>query len=104
FDQKYTGPQYANDYTGSPGFRLYRIRPYSIGQFAISQQIQGGLKLGVTVNNVFNSRAITSISTASSGAPTVTVNGKTYQSGYGMLDQFNFLPPRSFLLTAGIAF
>ncbi|WP_203311082.1 TonB-dependent receptor [Sphingomonas beigongshangi] len=104
FDQKYTGPQYASDYNGSPGFRLYRIRPYSIGQFAISQEIEGGLKLGVTVTNVFNSRAVTNIATASTGAPTVTVNGTKYQSGYGQLDQFNYLPPRSFLLTAGIAF
>lgn len=104
FDQKYTGPQYASDYNGSPGFRLYRIRPYSIGQFAISQEIEGGLKLGVTVTNVFNSRAVTNIATASTGAPTVTVAGTKYQSGYGQLDQFNYLPPRSFLLTAGIAF
>lgn len=104
FDQKYTGPQYANDYNGSPGFRLYRIRPYSIGQFAISQTFEGGLKLGVTVNNVFNSRAVTQIATSITGAPTTTINGKSYQSGYGQLDQFNYLPPRSFLLTAGISF
>jgi len=62
------------------------------------------LKLGVTVNNVFNSRAVTQIATSSTGAPTTTINGKSYQSGYGQLDQFNYLPPRSFLLTAGISF
>lgn len=104
FDQKYTGPQYANDYNGSPDFRLYRIRPYGIGQFAISQTFDGGLKLGVTVNNVFNSRAVTQIATSSSGAPTTTINGTKYQSGYGQLDQFSYLPPRSFLLTAGLSF
>ena len=37
FSQKYTGTQYATEYSGSPGYRLYRIRPYSIGDFAISQ-------------------------------------------------------------------
>ncbi|WP_029623919.1 TonB-dependent receptor [Sphingomonas sp. PAMC 26617] len=100
FDQRFTGPQYANEYTGSPDYRLYRIRPYSIGEFAISQEIQGGLRLGVTVNNVFNSRAVTAISTSATGAP-VTAG---YQNGYGQLDQFNYLPPRSFLLSARIGF
>jgi len=40
-----------------------------------------------TVSNVFNSRAITTIST-----------GKTY----GVDDQFSFLPPRSFLVDARV--
>ena len=34
FNQKYTGPQYATEFSGSPGFRLYRVKPYSIGEFA----------------------------------------------------------------------
>ena len=100
FDQKFTGPQYASEYNGSPGYRLYRIRPYSIGEFAISQEFKGGLRLGVTVNNVFNSRAVTAISTSASGAP---VTGG-FQSGYGQLDQFSYLPPRSFLASARIKF
>jgi iron complex outermembrane recepter protein len=104
FDQKFTGPQYASEYNGSPGYRLYRIRPYSIGEFAISQEFKGGLRLGVTVNNVFNSRAVTAISNSATGAPTTTINGVAYQSGYGQLDQFNYLPPRSFLASARIKF
>jgi iron complex outermembrane receptor protein len=104
FNQKYTGPQYATEYSGSPGFRLYRIRPYSIGDFAISQEIGKSLRLGVTVNNVFNSRAVTAIANSSSGAPTTTINGKSYQSGYGQADQFNYLPPRSFQVSARLKF
>ena len=103
FSQKYTGPQYASEYSGSPDFRLYRIKPYSIGDFAISEDL-GNLRLGVTVNNVFNSRAVTAISTSSSGAPTTLANGVSYQSGYGQLDQFSYLPPRSFQVSARIKF
>ena len=99
FSQKYTGLQYATEYSGSPGFRLYRIKPYSIGDFAISQDF-GHLRLGVTVNNVFNSRAVTAIGNSSSGAP--TANG--FQSGYGQLDQFSYLPPRSFQVSARLKF
>ncbi len=116
FSQKYVGPQYATELSstangvstvlGLPGggVRLYRIRPYSIGDFSISQDIDGGLRLGVTVNNVFNSRAITAIANSTSGAPTTAVNGVTYQAGYGQGDQFSFLPPRSFLVDARIRF
>lgn len=103
FSQKYTGLQYATEYSGSPGFRLYRIKPYSIGDFAIRQDF-GHLRLGVTVNNVFNSRAVTAISNSASGAPTTSINGKSYQNGYGQLDQFNYLPPRSFQVDARIKF
>jgi iron complex outermembrane receptor protein len=104
FNQKYTGPQYATEFNGNPTLRLYRIKPYSIGDFAISQEIGKNLRLGVTVNNVFNSRAVTAISNSSSGAPTVTVNGTSYQNGYGQLDQFNYLPPRSFQVSARLKF
>jgi iron complex outermembrane receptor protein len=104
FNQKYTGPQYATEFNGNPNLRLYRIKPYSIGDFAISQEIGKNLRLGVTVNNVFNSRAVTAISNSSSGAPTVTVNGTSYQNGYGQLDQFNYLPPRSFQVSARLKF
>ncbi len=104
FNQKYTGPQYATEFSGNPDLRLYRIRPYSIGDFAISQEIGKNLRLGVTVNNVFNSRAVTAIANSSSGAPTVTINGKSYQSGYGQADQFSYLPPRSFQVSARLKF
>jgi len=104
FNQKYTGPQYATEFSGNPDLRLYRIKPYSIGDFAISQEIGKNLRLGVTVNNVFNSRAVTAIANSSSGAPTVTVNGTSYQNGYGQLDQFNYLPPRSFQVSARLKF
>jgi len=104
FNQKYTGPQYATEFNGNPNLRLYRIKPYSIGDFAISQEIGKNLRLGVTVNNVFNSRAVTAISNSASGAPTVTINGTSYQNGYGQLDQFNYLPPRSFQVSARLKF
>ena len=114
FSQKYTGPQYATEFSSvsngvttalatAGGERLYRIKPYSIGEFAMSRDF-GNLRLGVTVNNVFNSRAITSIANSGSGAPTATINGVTYQTGYGQGDQFSFLPPRSFLVDARIKF
>ena len=104
FNQKYTGPQYATEFSGNPDLRLYRIKPYSIGDFAISQEIGKNLRLGVTVNNVFNSRAVTAIANSSSSAPIVTVNGTSYQNGYGQLDQFNYLPPRSFQVSARLKF
>lgn len=104
FNQKYTGPQYATEFNGNPDLRLYRIKPYSIGDFAISQEIGKNLRLGVTVSNVFNSRAVTAIANSSSGAPTVTINGTSYQNGYGQLDQFNYLPPRSFQVSARLKF
>lgn len=104
FNQKYTGPQYATEFNGNPNLRLYRIKPYSIGDFAISQEIGKNLRLGVTVNNVFNSRAVTSIANSSSGAPTVTINGTSYQNGYGQADQFSYLPPRSFQVSARLKF
>jgi iron complex outermembrane receptor protein len=100
FNQKYTGPQYATEFDGNPALRLYRIKPYSIGDFAISQEIGKNLRLGVTVSNVFNSRAVTAIANSSSGAPT----DKGFQSGYGQLDQFNYLPPRSFQVSARLKF
>ncbi|WP_066589835.1 TonB-dependent receptor [Sphingomonas pruni] len=99
FNQKYTGPQYATEFDGNPDLRLYRIKPYSIGDFAISQEIKN-LRLGVTVNNVFNSRAVTAISNDKTGAP--TTNG--FQNGYGLKDQFSYLPPRSFQVSARLKF
>ncbi len=95
FSQKFTGPQYANEFNRNPNFRLYRIAPYSTGEFAISKEFGEFFRIGASVSNVFNSRAVTAISTSSSGAPTITVNGVSYQNGYGQLDQFNYLPPRS---------
>lgn len=104
FNQKYTGTQYASEYSGSPGYRLYRIKPYSVGEFAISQEIGERFRIGATVSNLFNSRAMTAISNSASGAPTTVIGGTSYQSGYGQLDQFNYLPPRSFLVDARVKF
>jgi iron complex outermembrane receptor protein len=101
FSQKFTGPQYATELsaavTASDGTRMYRISPYSTGEFAISQEIGTRFRIGATVSNVFNSRAITAIS---NGA-TSTLNG---QVAYGGADQFNFLPPRSFLMDVRIKY
>lgn len=115
FSQKYVGPQYATELSSVAngaiailavpgGERLYRIRPYSIGDFSISQDVARRLRLGVTVINVFNSRAVTSIANSGAGAPTAVASGATYQTGYGQGDQFSFLPPRSFLVDARLRF
>ncbi|SDA22277.1 iron complex outermembrane recepter protein [Sphingomonas sp. NFR15] len=104
YNHKYTGTQYGTEYSGSPGYRLYRIKPYSIGEFAISQDIDKSFQIGVTVSNVFNSRAVTAISNSGSGAPQTVIIGTSYQSGYGQLDQFNYLPPRSFLVDVRVKF
>jgi iron complex outermembrane receptor protein len=98
FSQKFTGPQYATEFDGNPNIRLYRIASYSFGEFAMSQEIGEHFRIGLTVSNVFNSRAVTAIANSSSGAPTTTINGVKYQSGYGQLDQFSYLPPRSFMV------
>lgn len=55
----------------------------------------------MTVNNVFNNRAITSIGTSSTGA---AKNGAGLQTGYGTADAFSFLPPRSALVSARVKF
>ncbi len=104
FSQKFTGVQFANEFNGNPNLRLYRIAPYSTGEFAISKEFGKFFRIGATVSNVFNSRAITAISTSSSGAPTLTVGTTTYQNGYGQLDQFNFLPPRSAMVDVRVKF
>lgn len=101
FSQKFTGPQYATELssavTTTDGIRMYRISPYSTGEFAISQEIGPRFRIGATVSNVFNSRAITAIS---NGGTTVA-NGQTYYAG---ADQFNFLPPRSFLMDVRVKY
>lgn len=96
YSQKFTGTQYATEFNGNPLVRLYRIKPFSTGEFAVSQQVGPHFRIGMSVSNVFNNRSITSIGNSSSGAPAVTIGGTTYQNGYGQADQFNFLPPRSF--------
>lgn len=88
FSQKFTGSQFASEYSGS-GPRNYRIESYGVGEFAISQEIGERFRIGATVSNVFNSRAITAIAT-----------GKTY----GVDDQFSFLAPRSFMVDARVKF
>lgn len=101
FNQKFTGPQYATELSSSvtttDGIRMYRISPYSTGEFAISQDVGQHFRIGATVSNVFNSRAITAIS---NGGTTV-VNGQTYYAG---ADQFNFLPPRSFMVDVRVKY
>jgi len=84
YSQKFTGPQYANEYsTAAAGsYRQYRISGYNTGEFAIAQEFGKNYRLGLTISNVFDSRAITSISTGT----------------YGTSDQYSFLPPRSFLM------
>jgi iron complex outermembrane recepter protein len=114
YTQKFTGPAYGTEYTNAAGTtifanpttgeRLYRIAPYSVGDFAVSTDVGEHFRIGLTVSNVFNDRAITAISTSGTGAPTVVAGGITNQIGYGQLDAFNFLPPRSFLVDARIKF
>ena len=92
FNQKFTGAQYAKEFSvlpAAPDFRQYRISPYSTGEFAISQEVGEHFRIGATVSNVFNSRAITAIS-----------NGKTY----GVDDQFSVLPPRSFMVDVRVKY
>lgn len=101
FTQKFTGASYASEYSGLVGERLYRIAAYSMGDFAISQDIGRNFRIGMTVNNVFNSRAISSISTSSTGA---TKNAAGLQTGYGTSDEFSFLPPRSALVSVRVKF
>ena len=96
YSQKFQGDQFAKEFDGNPNTRIYRIKGYSTGEFAASQEIGQNLRIGVTVSNVFNNRAITSISSSATGAPTTVINGVSYQTGYGQADTFNFLPPRSF--------
>jgi iron complex outermembrane receptor protein len=62
------------------------------------------LRIGMTVSNVIDSRAMTAISTCAAGAPTKGVSGVTYQTGYGQQDAFNFLPPRSFQVDLRVMF
>jgi iron complex outermembrane recepter protein len=114
YTHKFTGPAYATEYANATGTsisailvtgeRLYRIAPYSVGDFAISQDIGEHLRIGATVSNVFNNRAITAISSSGTGAPAAASNGVTYQNGYGQLDAFNFLPPRSFQVDVRLKF
>lgn len=96
YSQKFQGDQFAKEYDGNPNSRIYRIKGYSTGEFAASQEIGEHLRIGVTVSNVFNNRTFTSIGSSATGAPTAVINGVTYQTGYGQADTFNFLPPRSF--------
>lgn len=115
FSQKYTGPQFATElstvtassngtptaitqYSTTDGVRLYRISPYSTGEFAISQELGEHVRLGFTLSNVFNSRAITAISNAKNTTPPAPGSIITYQTSYGAGDQFSFLPPRSFMV------
>jgi iron complex outermembrane receptor protein len=103
YSQKFTGHAYSNEFSGYPVARLYRIDAYSVGDFAASYDF-GRIRVGVTVNNVLDNRAITAIGTSGTGAPKATVNGVSYQSGYGQLDAFSFLPPRSTMVDVRVKF
>lgn len=104
FTQKFIGQAYAKEFDGNPTIRLYRMPAYAIGDFAMSYDINRQVRLGVTVSNVFNSAAITSISNSATGAPTAIINGVSYQSGYGQSDAFAFLPPRSVMADIRVKF
>jgi len=104
FSQKFQGDQFAKEFDGNPNTRIYRIKGYSTGEFAASQDIGEHFRIGVTVSNVFNNRAISSIGSSATGAPTTVINGVTYQTGYGQADTFNFLPPRSFQVDLRVKF
>jgi iron complex outermembrane receptor protein len=101
YTQKFTGPQYATEFNGAAGPRKYRLAPYSVGDFSISQEIGEHFRIGITVANVFNSQAITAIS--NSALVTGTVGGTSYTS-YGQSDAFSFLPPRSAQVDVRIKF
>lgn len=104
YSQKFTGTQYATEFNGNPLVRLYRVKPYSVGEFAVSQNVGEHFRIGMSVSNVFNNRSITAIGNSSFGAPTVTIGGVTYQNGFGQADQFSFLPPRSFQVDVRVTF
>jgi iron complex outermembrane receptor protein len=96
FTQKFTGAQYAAEYNGLPGARLYHIGAYSIGDIALSYTI-GHYRFGINLDNLFDNRGINTITTSSKGAPTTVVNGKSIQSGYGPYDSMLFNSPRSIM-------
>ena len=103
FAQKFTGSQYAAEYNGLPGGRLYLIPAYSIGDAAISYTF-GRYRVGVNVNNVFNDRSVSTITTSSKSAPTAIANGKSIQSGYGPYDSLLFNSPRSVMGNVRVLF
>jgi iron complex outermembrane recepter protein len=104
YTQKLTGATYANEYNGLPGSRLYRINPYSIGDFNISYKWDR-FRVGVQVSNVLDNRSISAIGTNATGASqTATavvpnLPGATaavrLQNGYGPWDTLLFNPPRA---------
>ena len=110
--QKFTGPSFANEYNFLPGDRLYRISPYSVGDFAMNYSF-GKYRIGVNVSNIFNDRSITAIGTSTNvyattpatTLPTVAVPGKgNVQSGYGQFDTFSFNPPVSVTVSLRVKF
>jgi iron complex outermembrane receptor protein len=103
YSQKFTGPQYgAEAVVGAPS-RLYRMKPYSIGNASLAYDF-GHFRLSVNVYNVFGNQQVNQIKTSSKSAPTTTVNGVKYQSGYGPLDQLLFNAPRSVQGTIAVKF
>ena len=88
FAQKFTGPAYANEYSGS-GPRNYRIEAYSLGELSVSKEFGDNLQIGLNLSNVFNTRPIYGIST-----------GKIY----GVDDQFNIVAPRQILANLRVKF
>lgn len=83
FAQKFTGPSYATEYSGT-GLRNYRIAPYSLGELSLSYDFLKHFQLALNISNLFDDRSIYAISA-----------GKTY----GVDDQFNVNAPRQVLVT-----
>ncbi|MBT2188291.1 TonB-dependent receptor [Sphingobium nicotianae] len=90
YNQKFTGPAYATQATvGATDPRNYRIAPYSIGEFAISQEIGEVARIGLTISNIFDKRVIYDISA-----------GKAY----GVDDQFSIMAPRQVMADLRVKF
>jgi iron complex outermembrane receptor protein len=104
YTHKFAGASFAKEFDGNPNIRLYRIAPATVGDFAMSQEIGEHLRLGLTISNVFDRQAVTAIGTSSTGAPTTTIGGKSYQSGYGQSDAFSYMAPRSVMVDARVKF
>ncbi|MFA5966007.1 MAG: TonB-dependent receptor [Sphingomonas sp.] len=94
FSNKYTGITYATDYNGDPNRRLYEIHPYWTSDFSINKKFGKHWRVGLSIDNLFDNRAISGIKSDKTGAPK-DANG--FQSGYGQYDLLYFTPPRQVL-------
>ena len=64
----------------------------------------GRFRLSVNVYNLFDNQQVNAIKTSNKNAPTTTINGVKYQTGYGPLDQLQFNAPRSVQGTIAVKF